>query len=256
MPSVEITPCPICKSLSSYMYYMQPKDADDEKSKWYRCNCGVIWQGKLPQSLTSTDSMKKLYNEDYINSYLQGGDKYIRISQYPVRVYAPLIEELIYGRMILDVGFNTTFLMQAFQKRGWVAHGIECNAVTKKSERIFNGDFEYYEFPKDLKFNLIWMSHVLEHFRNPIRALEKARDMMKEDGVIFIATPDTDFVVTRTSSGFPHWKMREHYIMWNIESLSKELERIGFNVILQRRNYDQRFANWDDLHIIAQKKFY
>jgi len=44
--------------------------------------------------------------------------------------------------------------------------------------------------------------------------------------------------------------------MWNKESLVRELERLGFEVIMARSNFSARFGYYFDLHIIAQKTYF
>ena len=231
------------------MHHMHSKG---ERSDYWHCSCGVVFQEKFPigEGLTYED----VYKSSYVENYLGLGQKYIDMCHYPVRVYVPLIEEMTYGRKLLEVGFISHFFMQEMKKRGWLTWGIDV-IKGEENERIFNGNFEDYDF-KNLKFNLIWMSHVFEHFKNPIGVIKKCYDLLSEDGVIYIATPDTDFIYTRSSSGFMHWKRDEHYIMWNRESLSNELKKGNFDVILSRRNYEQRWVSYDDLHVIAQKKFF
>lgn len=255
-PKAQISQCPICHAVTTYMYYMQNGDNKDDKSVWYRCKCGVVWQQTIPEAVKNPEKAGEVYNEEYVDQFIQNGDKYIEVCKYPVRVFAPLIEELMFGRKVLEVGFNATFTMQEFADRGWIPFGIDINTSNKNSDRIAVGNFETHQFPEDMKFDLIWMSHVLEHFLDPVKALEKAKSLLSEDGCLYIATPDTDFIITRSSAGFPHWKSKEHYLMWNRESLCNKLEELGFDVIMSRRNYSERFQAWDDVQIIAQKKFF
>lgn len=239
--------CPICGALTFLVYHMQTKE---ELSHYWHCRCGVVFQEKCPEIV-----VENIYNEKYVESYIGMGNKYINAVKYPVRLYAPLIEELTYGRKMLDVGFLSHFFMQEMSKRGWLTWGIDFVHGVSDSERIIKGNFETHDF-KDQKFNLIWMSHVFEHFKSPKNIIKKCYDLMPEDGVLYIATPDTDFIHTRSNSGFTHWRRDEHYIMWSKEALTRELEKAGFDVVMVRRNYEIRFTSWDDIQIIAQKRFF
>jgi len=242
--------CPICGSVTFMVHHMSH---NKERSDYWHCKCGVVFQSAFP--ITETKTYEDVYTKDYADNYLALGDKYIDISRYPARIYAPIIEELTYGRKMLEVGYLSHFLMQAMKERGWLPWGIDVMKDSADTERLIKGNFETYDF-KNLQFNLIWMSHVFEHFKDPVAVLKKCYDLMPEDGVLYIATPDTDFIHTRSSSGFTHWKKDEHYIMWNKDSLVRELEKQGFEVIVARRNYEQRFSSWDDCQILAQKKFF
>jgi hypothetical protein len=243
---VEVAQCPICEAVTTHMYYMQ--DADSKvRSKWYSCSCGIVFQaGKADFK----------YDEKYLNRYKDGGKKYESACRYPVQVYAPIIEESVYGRRMLQVGVTNPYQLAEFKRRGWLAYGIDKNEAVTESHRMFKGDFLTYEFPKDLKFNLIWLYHIFEEMSNPLNFLSKCFDLMPEDGIMFIATPDTDFINTRSTSGFQHWKAGHNQIMWNRRSLTSYLEKLGLNVIMCRRNYEARFPVLDDIHVIAQKRFF
>ncbi len=242
--TVEIASCPICHSFCQHMYFMQDAKSG-KKSKWHSCACGVIFQKDKP---------KGHYGLEYLTEHIEASQKYKDSAQYPIRLYLPLIEELIYGRKCLVVGTPTFHQVDALRDRGWVTHSIDKNEALSTSNRHTVGDFETHEF-KD-SFNLIWMYHTLECFTDPSAALRKCFTLMPEDGILFIATPDTDFVYTRASSAFNHWKEDMNNIMWNKRSLVSHLEKLGFDTHMARRNYEHRFPAIDDIHLIAQKKFF
>lgn len=242
---VETAQCPICDAATTHLYFMQDAETK-EKSKWYNCACGVTWLA---------GECKESYDEKYAGRYLDGGKKFIGPCKYPVEVYAPLIEESMYGRRFLEIGHTSPYQADALVDRGWIPMSIDKNEALEPSEKLIVDDFEHHDFT-DQKFNLIWCYHTLECFRKPKEALQKCYDLLPEDGILFLATPDTDFIHTRSSSGFIHWKPQMNRLMWNRSSLTSYLEKLGFNIILCRRNYEHRFSAQDDLHLIAQKKFF
>lgn len=236
-------PCPICNVSTNYQYRLV--DDKDKGASWYQCSCGIIFQENVPSHTG--------YNKQYITNYINY--KYKHYAQiHEAKTYTPIIEETTYGRRMLDVGFNLQDNMNFFRERGWIANGIDVNKEVEKLGNTFIGKFE--EFPFKDEYNLIWMSHVLEHFNNPLQALQKAYDLMPEDGVLYIATPDIDFITKTGLSGFPHWKKDEHYTLWSERALVRELERIGFNIVLKKRNFCSRYISWFDVHIICQKRYY
>jgi len=238
--------CPSCHSYVSHLYFMQDATTK-QQSKWYSCSCGVVWQVQKPTMV---------YDKKYLDKYAQFDSKLRDAYEYPVRIYAPLIEELIYGRKALLIGRPTSHQEDAFSDRGWIPYSIDKNQAHEPEDRLMLGDFESFIFEPGTSYNLIWMYHTLECFNDPIAALAKCKSLLTEDGILFIASPDTDFIHTRSSSGFIHWKPDMNYMMWNRRSLTSHLEKLGFNVILARQNYEHRFPAWDDFHIIAQRKFF
>ena len=243
---IQLGTCPVCSSYVSHIYFMQDSKTK-QQSKWYSCSCGVVWQEKKPT---------KVYDRAYWDEYAKYDKKLKDSYQYPVLIYTPIIEELIYGRKVLLIGRVNTHQEEAFAKRGWVPYSIDKNKAQEPLDRLFIGDFEDYQFPEGMKFNLIWVYHTLECFLDPILALAKCKSLLTEDGILYLASPDTDFIHTRGSSGFMHWKPDMNYLMWNRRSISTFLEKLGFTIILARQNYEHRFPIWDDYHVIAQRKFF
>ncbi len=235
--------CPICSAYVCHMYFMQ--DAKTKKqSKWFSCACGIVFQDKKPEGI---------YDQKYWDKYEQHDRKLKESYEYPVRIYSPIIEELIYGRRVLLIGKVTDHQEKALAGRGWVPTSIDKNEAADPN---ICADFESHEFQEGSKFSMIWIYHTLECFSDPVSALAKCKQLLTEDGILFIASPDTDFIHTRSSSSFIHWKPEFNYLMWNRRALTSHLEKLGFNLIMARQNYEQRFPVWDDIHLIAQKRFF
>lgn len=253
--------CPICNISTNYVYRIE-----DPKTHvgvtYYRCQCGVLFQDEFAS------------NDVYNTEFIEVGNlkKSVDRNTHAARTYIPLIEELTFGRTMLDVGFGIPYNMKYFEDRGWITWGIECNNTIKPGGNIYLGDFMTYDFSphiaseelkkqigeKEVKrtFDLIWMAHVLEHFNQPLEALERAYDLLAPNGVIYIGTPDIEFINKTGVAGFPHWRKQEHYIMWSERALKRELERLGFKVIMMRRNFSSRFSAWYDLHCVCQKLYF
>lgn len=243
---IELGKCPICESYVSHIYFMQDSTTK-KQSKWYSCQCGVVWQSEKP---------KAIYDKAYSDKYDQLDSKLSDSYRYPVRAYSPIIEELTYQRRALLIGRVLGHQEGELKKRGWVAQSIDRNTSYEPSHNLFVGNFEDYEFDDGIKYGLIWMEHVLECFIDPLSALSKCKSLLTEDGILYIASPDTDFINTRSSVCFKHWKPETNYLMWNRRAIMKALESLGFNIIMSRQNCWQRFPETDDFHIIAQKKFF
>lgn len=262
--NIQILPkeCPICGCSTVHAYCIHETRTKDE-GVWYHCQCGVVFQDKLPEH--------DVYNAKYLADYIGYKESKLR-GEHAARTYAPLIEESTYGRMLLDVGYNTPYVMDYFEDRGWLVWGIDLNKDIGGEGHLYRGSFETYDFqPKtehkiakeliekgEIKrtFDVIWMGHVFEHFADPVGALRKAYNLLSNSGLLFIATPDIDFIYKSSTTGFVHWKKREHYIMWNTRSLVREMKKVGFDIVMKRRNFSSRFISWFDLMILAQKHYF
>jgi SAM-dependent methyltransferase len=237
--------CPICSRPTIYAYGVtEESEPNKGTGMFFKCSCGIIFQDKFPDVLIP-------YNKKYIEDYV-GAKEFEDRSIHTHRTYINLIEELTYGRRWLDVGYCYERPMNWLRERGWICWGIEVNKEIVEDTYHLKGNFEDYDF-RDKEFDVVWMGHVLEHFKDPIGALKRTYALMPEDGVVVITTPDVDFIHQTSPVRFPHWKHNEHYTLWNKVSLRREAEKLGFQVIMCRSNFSERFMAWFDVHAILQK---
>lgn len=242
----KVANCPICTGFVCHTYYMDDKSTN-KKSRWFSCSCGAIFQSQKPT---------QVYDQKYYDKTANLHSKTKTAYEYPIKLYAPIIEELIYGRRVLLVGQNNHYQHEAFAERGWVPTTIDKNSRYADSFDMIAADFESHKFPEATKYNLIWIYHTLECLLDPIASLDFCSKILAEDGIIFIASPDTDFIHTRSSPNFVHWKPETNYLMWNKRAISHHMDKLGYNQIMLRSNYEHRFPVWDDFHGIFQRRFF
>lgn len=212
---------------------------------WYFCSCGVVFQ--------DTDPKHKGFNKEYLASYK---DAPLDKRTYEAYSYLPVIEDAVTSRKMLDVGFTVTNNMEYFEKRGWVTFGIDKLDGLPKRHNVINDDFETQALVGLGNFSLIWMSHVFECFKDPIDVLIKCHERLQEDGILYISTADLDARHVLTNELFPYWHSDRYKFLWTQRALCNALERVGFDIILKRRIFNQRYLNTYAVHIIAQKIHY
>ena len=238
--------CPACQRYICQAYYMQD-GTTKKRSKWFHCSCGIVKQSKSPEGK---------FNQAYYDKHSRATEKVRAEWEYPIRIYAPIIEELMYGRRVLLLGVDNHFQHEAFAERGWVPTTIDKNSRYADSNDFIADDFETHKFPSETKYNLIWIYGTLENLADPVASIACCKELLAEDGVIFIASADTDFIHTRSNTLFINWKADYNYVMWNKRAISNHMETLGFNTILCRSNYEPRCPYRDDFHGIWQKRFF
>lgn len=100
---------------------------------------------------------------------------------------------------VLEIGCGMGFLLNELRRDAERVVGIEPDpvAVSYARERfkieIIRQRFE--EYSSDEKFDLVIISHFLEHVTHPVKVVDKIRNMLNEKGEIFIEVPNSQFEI-------------------------------------------------------------
>lgn len=97
---------------------------------------------------------------------------------------------------IMDVGSFDGLFLSYFQNNGWEVVGVEPDeesaefARNEYGQKIITSNFEDVKSGETGRFDIISMSHVLEHIEHPKEFLHKARSLLNKDGYLFMQVPD------------------------------------------------------------------
>jgi 2-polyprenyl-3-methyl-5-hydroxy-6-metoxy-1,4-benzoquinol methylase len=110
-----------------------------------------------------------------------------------------LMVELVGGtKRVLDVGCATGYLARALVERGCTVSGVELDAEAAEEarphlERLVVGDLETMDlaeaFGED-RFDVIVFGDVLEHLRNPLPVLRRAKALLADRGSVVASIPN------------------------------------------------------------------
>ena len=155
-------------------------------------------------------------------------------------------------RILLDVGCNIGTLLEVAQKRGWNAQGIDINkeAIEEAKKNNLNVECTTIENIKEM-FDVIIMNDFIEHVSDPNDTIKRAKALLKEQGLLFIVTPDIDTITFKILQ--KHWfhlKPKEHIYYFTKETITKMLKNNGFTLI--ERRYRGRYRN---ISTILEKGF-
>ncbi len=138
---------------------------------------------------------------------------------------------------LLDVGCGRgDFLIRA-QNCGYNASGIDFDPKTVELANMRGlraKTSEIHDLPKDLKYDAITLSHVLEHVYDPKSLLEAVLCRLKPGGYFYLSTPNFDSAGQSTFQ--KKWRGLDaprHLSLFNSKCLKKLLEEIGFISVQQ-----------------------
>jgi 2-polyprenyl-3-methyl-5-hydroxy-6-metoxy-1,4-benzoquinol methylase len=245
---VSNTHCPVCRNPEPAFYFNY-----NASQSIYKCSQCTL-QYLLPQ-LDET-ALTKLYSENYYLAWGLKGDvenesiKHMKISTFNLRLN--LIAQFNKTGKILDVGCATGYFLEAAKAKAYDTYGVEfsdysANLAKNKfgNKNIFKGTLEQCDFENGT-FDIIAMSDLIEHVRNPIETLNKAHQLLNTNGIIMIMTPDTGSLSYKLmKQKWTHYKL-EHFYYFNKEALQQVALQSGFELI----HYEQakKSMNIDYLH--------
>jgi 2-polyprenyl-3-methyl-5-hydroxy-6-metoxy-1,4-benzoquinol methylase len=138
------------------------------------------------------------------------------------------------GKKMLDLGCATSGLMAEFITRGWKAQGVELSPSAVKFDQqmgfdVLQGTIEDAHFNPN-SFDLITLTHVIEHLPDPLATLKEAARILKPSGKLFIRTPNAESL-PRLLAGTPWFGDHDHLFFFGNRSLANLLEKCKFRVI-------------------------
>lgn len=142
------------------------------------------------------------------------------------------------GGRLLDVGCgNGGFLLLA-QQAGWTVEGIDFDvgAVQAARSRGLNvrcGGVEIL-VEQQACFDVITLSHVIEHVYEPCALLKRLNELLKPGGVLWIETPNLSSLgALRFKADWRGLEPPRHLVLFNRRSLMQSLLQAGFTQFRQ-----------------------
>ena len=150
------------------------------------------------------------------------------------------------GRL-LDVGCGPGGNLAVFQEQGWDVYGIEfsqaavAQARARVGDRIHAGTLDTAPY-KDETFDVIFLSHSLEHFFSPSETLTRLRQLLAPHGQVVIAVPNADSLEARLfGPSWVPWDPPRHLYHFTPATLRRLLEKCGLRVVRLRTGVGSLF---------------
>jgi len=153
------------------------------------------------------------------------------------------------GKKLLDLGSVTNYLLNEAQEDGFDTTGWDIVHHENFGHKQITADFDQISVLD--KFDIIYANHFFEHIRYPLLAIKKCYEMLNVGGIIFISMPDPFQIDWSNYTSWGNFVLRQHYIMWDMDSFCEEMEFVGFKTIFKKRNYDIRRLR--DMHLLFKK---
>ncbi len=185
---------------------------------WMYCApCHHMFARHFPKKLFLHNDNPRKPNPAYFSYY---SEILGRISQYAN------------GMALFEVGIGASECLLAAREIGFDAFGID---VIKRHVSVAREKFglnaetaDFVEFETSKQFDVIVMGDVLEHVSDPVLAMRKAKELLKDDGALWVSTPNFESAFSVVSGHNDAMKRQQYHINYfSRESFYMLLDQSG-----------------------------
>ena len=231
--------CPICKT-QIFDPFLTCKDYTVSQQNFtiVSCNnCNFKFTNPRPEDKNLGDYYK---SEDYIShSNTSKGvisKLYKQVRNYTLKKKLKLITNYVSRGTILDYGCGTGMFLNACQKAGWKAFGMEPNEGARKiaSEmglNTFSDKERIQTYVGQQTFDIITLWHVLEHVTDLEQTLTFFKEKLSRNGILIIAVPNyTSYDANHYKQFWAAYDVPRHLYHYEIKTIKKLLEPYSFTL--------------------------
>lgn len=202
-----------------------------------RCpSCGLV---VVPEGLAVDESGVSIYESETSVFEADGNEGYYfdetNFANCRLKL-AWVARDLPRGSRLLDAGANFGHFLKVAQER-YDATGIDLSptAVRWSRERlgVRNHVGSVYDVTEPAgSYDAVTLWDVIEHLEDPLRALQRLRELLRPGGFLFLSTPDSGSPVARLLGRQWHYlDPLQHITVFSRRNLQEALEAAGFRIV-------------------------
>lgn len=237
---------PIVQCKSCGLMYVNPRLTEKALYRIYNLSKQDVAESTLPPELVTCRQRSELY---YSSDELGGLNQ--AISRQMIRYWLRKIREYRPAGRMLDIGCGLGGVLRvANAEFGYEPYGIDLSerwvqyCHHRGLKNVQEGRFEDIVY-EDQSFDVVIMTNILEHVRDPRSTLRKVHGILKPGGIVFIQVPNANYLVLKArllnafglkekmSATLPMGILVPHEHLYNYSSrtLAAFLSQTGFFVL-------------------------
>jgi len=135
---------------------------------------------------------------------------------------------------VLDVGCGFGMVIHYMKEFGLEAEGLEQStaavefAQNQLGLKVHAGSIFSHDLP-ERDYDIVFSTAVMEHFTDPLNALQQMRSLLRPDGILFVNTPDLKGIALR--EGIDRYLKFVHTFYYTNVTLQSLIQLAGFEII-------------------------
>lgn len=243
--------CPLCRTENAHFLYKMEigsistrsikNEMEDVGNIYKCCNCSFIFKEIESTNINLGDYYANL-TYDYYQS-LHGDGRYKEHA-----MMARLINKNLFSGKILDIGCGTGEFLNILSPEKWEKWGVEpakfTNEILEKNGiKAVTSGFMESDLPNNY-FDVVTMFDVIEHIDNPVNYIKLIKKVLKDDGIVLVATPNVTSLMAHLSGKYwYHFSPIGHITFYNPKILKKIMQKEGFeNFFIKKYDYNLSFT--------------
>ncbi|TXJ41889.1 class I SAM-dependent methyltransferase [Brachyspira pilosicoli] len=228
--------CKVCSS-NHYKKIGEIKNIWREYKDVYQCDECSLYFIDSP----TDEEINSLYKNEYHNNIK---NKLFEIAKSKMR-YARSLSQFNFIKQTIDlknkdiceIGAFDGLLLSLFKKNNNNVFGYELNDDARVyAKKKYDIDLKENFLESKSKYDIIILSHVIEHFREPKEILIKIKSMLKENGFIYIEVPNSPMPNECSYNMLMRYLNTEHIVNFNMDNLLKFVESVNLKIVRSEYN--------------------
>ena len=223
--------CKVCDS-DKYNKIGEIKGIWKENKSVYQCEKCSLYFIESP----SDEEIFLLYKNEYHNDIK---NKIFEFAKSKMR-YARCLNQFNFikdftncdNKKVCEIGAFDGLLLNIFKNNNSEVHGYELNDNAREyAKNKYNIDLKPDFLKDNQKYDIIILSHVIEHFKEPKEILLKIKSMLNENGFIYIEVPNSPMFNQCSYNTLIKYLTTTHTVNFNIDNLRTFIENCGLKII-------------------------
>ena len=232
--------CKVCGS-DKYNKIGEIKEIWKENKNVYQCEKCFLYFIESPID----EEIYLLYKNEYHNSIK---NKIFELAKSKMR-YARCLNQFNFiknsincdNKKVCEIGAFDGLLLNIFKNNGCKVFGYELNDRAREyAKKKYNIDLKPNFLEDNQKYDIIILSHVIEHFKEPKEILLKIKSMLNDNGFIYIEVPNSP-IINQSKNQCSYetlikYLTTTHTVNFNMDNLKSFAENCGLKIIKSQYN--------------------